>query len=83
MAFILLLGGARSGKSALALEIARRSGADVALVATAESLDDEMAERIARHRAQRPTSWTTVEESVAWLRRCERSRNTSCSSSIA
>jgi adenosylcobinamide kinase / adenosylcobinamide-phosphate guanylyltransferase len=57
----LLLGGARSGKSALAVELARRSGSPVVFVATAEAGDEEMADRIARHRAERPPGWTTVE----------------------
>lgn len=65
MAFILLLGGARSGKSALATEIAKRSGSAVSVVATAEALDPEMAARIAQHRSDRPTAWTTVEEPIA------------------
>ena len=62
MSLVLLLGGARSGKSRLALELARASDADVAFVATAEALDDEMAERIAAHRTERPNGWTTLEE---------------------
>jgi adenosyl cobinamide kinase/adenosyl cobinamide phosphate guanylyltransferase len=61
MSLVLLLGGARSGKSALALELAQRTGSPVAFVATGEALDDEMATRIARHRAERPAAWTTVE----------------------
>jgi adenosyl cobinamide kinase/adenosyl cobinamide phosphate guanylyltransferase len=62
MPFVLLLGGARSGKSSLAYEMATRSGAGVTVIATAEARDDEMAERIARHRRTRPASWTTIEE---------------------
>jgi adenosyl cobinamide kinase/adenosyl cobinamide phosphate guanylyltransferase len=62
MPFVLLLGGARSGKSSLAQAIAVRSGAPVVLVATGEAGDEEMAARIARHRAARPAGWTTVEE---------------------
>jgi adenosyl cobinamide kinase/adenosyl cobinamide phosphate guanylyltransferase len=59
-----LLGGARSGKSALALELARAPGAAVTFVATAEALDEEMAERIERHRAERPRHFTTLEEPI-------------------
>ncbi len=62
MALALLLGGVRSGKSSLALRMAAASGRPVTLIATAEARDDEMAERIARHRAERPTGWTTLEE---------------------
>lgn len=61
MGLTLLLGGARSGKSALALRRARASGAPVVFIATAEALDEEMATRIARHRAERDPAWTTVE----------------------
>ena len=67
MGFLLLLGGARSGKSALAVEIARRWGGPVTFVATGEAGDDEMRDRIARHRAERPAGWRTVEEPVALL----------------
>lgn len=56
----LLIGGARSGKSALAVEIARRHDGDVVFVATAEPFDDDMAARIAQHRLDRP-EWPTVE----------------------
>jgi adenosylcobinamide kinase / adenosylcobinamide-phosphate guanylyltransferase len=61
----VLLGGARAGKSALALELARQQSAPVVYVATAEAGDDEMTLRIARHRAERPEDWRTVEEPVA------------------
>jgi adenosylcobinamide kinase / adenosylcobinamide-phosphate guanylyltransferase len=61
---VVYVGGARSGKSRLALERARSSGASVVYIATGEALDDEMAERIARHRAERPAEWGTVEEPV-------------------
>ena len=64
MTLVLYLGGARSGKSRLALERARTSGSDVVFVATGEPLDDEMADRIARHKAERPAAWVTVEEPV-------------------
>jgi len=64
MPLTLLLGGARSGKSALALNRAARSGAPVVFLATGEAGDEEMAARIARHRAERPAQWTTVEEPV-------------------
>jgi adenosylcobinamide kinase / adenosylcobinamide-phosphate guanylyltransferase len=64
MTLVLLTGGARSGKSALAVALAERDGADVVFLATGQPGDEEMAERIARHRAERPAHWTTVEEPV-------------------
>ena len=58
---ILITGGARSGKSALAERLAMR-GERVLFVATAEALDDDMARRIAAHRGSRPAEWDTLEE---------------------
>jgi adenosylcobinamide kinase/adenosylcobinamide-phosphate guanylyltransferase len=56
----LLLGGARSGKSRYAQQLAARSER-VSFIATATPCDDEMRHKIARHRADRPASWTTYE----------------------
>lgn len=61
MPLTFLIGGARSGKSALAVRQAAATAAPVVFVATAEARDDEMAARIARHRAERPPDWRTVE----------------------
>jgi len=58
---LFILGGARSGKSRFAVSDAARAGR-VAFVATARAADDDMARRIARHRAERPRHWKTVEE---------------------
>ncbi len=58
----MILGGARSGKSAFAERLAASSGRTVAFIATATASDDEMRERIARHRASRPKLWHTLEE---------------------
>jgi adenosylcobinamide kinase/adenosylcobinamide-phosphate guanylyltransferase len=59
-----VLGGARSGKSRHAQELAEKQGGEgqVVFVATAQAGDDEIAARIARHRADRPGHWRTVEE---------------------
>jgi adenosylcobinamide kinase / adenosylcobinamide-phosphate guanylyltransferase len=60
---ILVIGGASSGKSDLALSLAGNSGAR-AFVATGQALDEEMAERIRRHKASRGVGWETAEVPV-------------------
>jgi adenosylcobinamide kinase/adenosylcobinamide-phosphate guanylyltransferase len=55
------IGGARSGKSRLALQHAHTAGDDVAFVATCQPLDDEMRARVDRHRRERSKDWQTVE----------------------
>jgi adenosyl cobinamide kinase/adenosyl cobinamide phosphate guanylyltransferase len=57
----LLIGGVRSGKSSLAVRMGERQSAPVTFIATAEPFDDDLAHRIQRHRAERPSHWTTVE----------------------
>jgi adenosylcobinamide kinase / adenosylcobinamide-phosphate guanylyltransferase len=59
---VLYLGGARSGKSRLAVERAAASGAQVTFIATGEPGDDEMAARIELHKRERPSEWATIEE---------------------
>lgn len=61
----LVLGGARSGKSGFAEELALASGKELVYIATAQAGDGEMASRIAHHRSQRDDRWTTVEEPLA------------------
>ena len=68
----LVLGGARSGKSRYAVEQAAQSGGRVAFLATARALDGDMASRIARHRAERPARWTTLEEPQDIVAACRR-----------
>jgi adenosylcobinamide kinase / adenosylcobinamide-phosphate guanylyltransferase len=65
VALTVLIGGARSGKSRLAVELAAASGAPVTFIATGEPGDEEMAARILAHRAERPAGWLTVEEPCA------------------
>ena len=57
----LITGGARSGKSRLAQELALKTGGPVLFVATAEAGDEEMKRRIENHRKNRPADWTTLE----------------------
>lgn len=57
----LVLGGQKSGKSSTAARLAAATGQAVAVVTPAEPSDQEMVERIARHRRDRPAEWTTIE----------------------
>jgi adenosylcobinamide kinase/adenosylcobinamide-phosphate guanylyltransferase len=61
----LILGGARSGKSARAEALVLGCGLRPVYLATAQPLDAEMAERIARHRQRRGAAWSTIEEPLA------------------
>lgn len=61
----LVLGGARSGKSRRAEAIIRSLGGNRIYIATAQAFDAEMEERIAQHRLDRGTGWTTIEEPLA------------------
>jgi adenosylcobinamide kinase/adenosylcobinamide-phosphate guanylyltransferase len=65
IATTLVLGGARSGKSHFAEQLARDSGLSRVYLATATAGDDEMQARIAHHRSQRGDGWRTVEEPLA------------------
>jgi adenosylcobinamide kinase/adenosylcobinamide-phosphate guanylyltransferase len=65
MSRTLILGGARSGKSALAERLATESGKEVIYLATSHAGDAEMAARITHHRERRPAHWQTVEEPLA------------------
>ena len=58
---ILIIGGARSGKSHFAQELALKLGEPVLFVATAEAGDEEMRHRIEEHKKARPTTWSTLE----------------------
>lgn len=72
---ILVTGGARSGKSAFAEQLARESGGSVAYIATAEVWDEEMAHRVTLHRSRRPAGWKTYEaprEAAAVIREAGR-----------
>lgn len=57
----LVLGGARSGKSRHGLALARKAGEAVVFVATCVPRDEEMRDKVERHRRERPSSWTTME----------------------
>jgi adenosylcobinamide kinase/adenosylcobinamide-phosphate guanylyltransferase len=68
---ILIGGGSRSGKSAAALQMLKAAGPRTGFIATAQAWDDEMRERIARHREERGPDIVTWEEPVAVARRIE------------
>lgn len=57
----MVTGGARSGKSRYAEQLAAQAGERILYLATARAVDGEMEERIARHKAQRPAAWQTME----------------------
>lgn len=61
---VLVLGGARSGKTGFAERLALRSGTRPAYLATAEALDGEMAERVASHQRSRQGRFATIEEPI-------------------
>lgn len=61
--FVLVTGGARSGKSRFAELLAAQPGFPVTYVATAQVLDEEMATRVKKHRSTRPAHWSLIEES--------------------
>jgi adenosylcobinamide kinase / adenosylcobinamide-phosphate guanylyltransferase len=62
---VMLLGGARSGKSDLAVRIAAGQTEPVVLIATAQAGDADMTQRIERHRSERPDDWGTIEAPIA------------------
>jgi adenosylcobinamide kinase / adenosylcobinamide-phosphate guanylyltransferase len=68
---LLILGGARSGKSRYAVA-SQPTHTRVTFVATAQARDSDMAARIARHRAERPKAWDTVEEAFDLVGRLQR-----------
>ncbi|CAM3837930.1 Bifunctional adenosylcobalamin biosynthesis protein CobP [compost metagenome] len=64
----LILGGARSGKSRLAEQLAVQSGLAVTYIATSEPLDGEMNARVQLHRERRPPEWALIEEPLELAR---------------
>ena len=74
---VFLLGGARSGKSTLAVQLAA-GHQHVTFLATAEPGDDEMRRRIAAHRSERPGTWATVEEPLELRRAIDAVHPASC-----
>ncbi|KZN15052.1 bifunctional adenosylcobinamide kinase/adenosylcobinamide-phosphate guanylyltransferase [Marinomonas sp. TW1] len=61
----LVLGGVRSGKSAFAQDLVAETGKPVCYVATSQVWDDEMAQRVERHKLNRPEQWQLIEEPIA------------------
>lgn len=79
---ILVTGGARSGKSAFAEQLARESGGSVAYIATAEVWDEEMAHRVTLHRSRRPAGWKTYEARARQLQSSARRDGSTALSSL-
>jgi len=73
--FIFILGGARSGKSAYALNLAKERSRKVLYIATAEAGDSEMRNRISKHKASRPRYWKTVEEPLDLIAALEKHKH--------
>jgi adenosylcobinamide kinase/adenosylcobinamide-phosphate guanylyltransferase len=65
MNITFIIGGSRSGKSSFALQEASKLDGQKVYIATAEALDEEMKQRIEKHKAERGSEWDTVEEPVA------------------
>ena len=61
---MLVIGGARSGKSSLALDICNKMEGNRYFIATAQAFDDEMEGRIKRHQEERGNEWKTIEEAI-------------------
>lgn len=59
---ILVTGGARSGKSTYAEELAKNRGEKITYIATAKAIDKDMEDRIKKHKNQRPKEWSTIEK---------------------
>jgi adenosylcobinamide kinase/adenosylcobinamide-phosphate guanylyltransferase len=78
MPYTFLVGGARSGKSSIAVRLVSAFDGPVVVVATAEARDDEMAERIRAHRASRPDGWRTVEAPIELLGAVEGAGEDAC-----
>lgn len=64
----LILGGARSGKSRLAEQLAAATGDDVIYIATSQPIDGELDQRVALHRQRRPEHWGLIEEPLELAR---------------
>ncbi len=75
---VLILGGARSGKSRYAERLAMRSELPVIYLATGQAKDAEMAARIALHQQQRPAHWQTLEEPIALAETLQRLGKEEC-----
>jgi len=73
---IFVIGGARSGKSAYAMSRADKASEGKSFIATAEPFDNEMKERIKKHRNDRGSDWQTIEEPLDIVGALSRNRNT-------
>ncbi|MFC1936326.1 bifunctional adenosylcobinamide kinase/adenosylcobinamide-phosphate guanylyltransferase [Chloroflexota bacterium] len=68
----LILGGARSGKSSFAQQVAEESAMEVVYIATARAIDEEMIRRIEKHKQERPKDWKTLEIPISLAERIKK-----------
>jgi len=73
-----IIGGARSGKSKLAIKLAREAKNRVCFIATCRPEDYEMRIRVRRHKSSRPNSWRTIEEPRNLTRAIRKAANSKC-----
>ena len=74
----LILGGARSGKSHYAQQLASQTDKPVIYIATGQARDAEMADRIAHHQQHRPAHWQTIEEPIALAEVLQHAAHSDC-----
>lgn len=78
MRLIFVTGGARSGKSKFACELAEKCDGEIAYIATAEAKDEEMQKRVEEHRRKRPSHWKLIEEPLDMQSALQKATRSEC-----